>query len=63
MFEIRGKNKVKLDEEIKDELEKVRKLSTEDLEKVFGGVAMGDTREEYSMNPEDINRSIYGALY
>ena len=54
MFEIRGKNKEKLDEEIKDELEKVRKLSTEDLAKVFGGIDMGDTREEYSMNPEDI---------
>lgn len=63
MFEIRGKNKEKLDEEIKDELEKVRKLSTEDLAKVFGGQEFGDTREEYSMNPEDINRSIYGALY
>ena len=63
MFEIRGKNKEKLDEEIKDELEKVRKLSTEDLAKVLGGIAMGDTREEYSMNPEDINRSIYGASF
>ncbi len=63
MFEIRGKNKEKLDEEIKDELEKVRKLSTEDLAKVFGGQEYGDTREEYSVNPEDINRSIYGALY
>lgn len=56
-----GKNdKEKLDEEIKNELEKIRKLSAEDLEEVFGG---GDTREEYSMNPEDINRSIYGVLY
>lgn len=63
MFEIRGKNKEKLDEEIKDELEKVRKLSTEDLEKVFGGQEFGDTREEYSMNPEDINRSIYGTSF
>lgn len=58
-----GKNdKEKLDEEIKNELEKIRKLSAEDLEQIYGGQA-GDTREEYSMNPEDINRSIYGALY
>ena len=61
MFEIRGKNKEELDEGIKDKLEKVRKLSTEDLAEVFGG--LGDTREEYSMNPEVINRSIYGVLY
>ena len=60
MLGFEKKAKEKLDEEIKKELEKIRKLSTEDLEEIFGG---GDTREEYSMNPEDINRSIYGALY
>lgn len=51
-----------LDEEIRNELEKIRKLSKEDIDRVNGG-ATGDTREEYSVNPEDINRSIYGALY
>ena len=51
-----------LDEEIRNELEKIRKLSIEDIDRVNGG-ATGDTREEYSVNPEDINRSIYGALY
>ena len=54
-----------LDTEIKTELEKVRRLSQEELEQVNGGKVplYGDTREEYSMDPEDISRSIYGALY
>ena len=40
-------------------------LTEEELAKVSGGTGQrcGDTREEYSMNPEDNNRSIYGALY
>ena len=63
MFGFGKKDKEKLDEEIKNELEKIRKLSVEDLEEIYGGMENGDTREEYSMNPEDINRSIYGALY
>lgn len=57
-------DKEKLDEKIKNELEKIRELSKEDLEKIYGGMGGGgDTREEFSMNPEDINRSIYGELY
>lgn len=58
----KDKDKETLDEEIRNELEKIRKLSKEDIDRVYGG-ATGDTREEYSVNPEDINRSIYGALY
>ena len=58
----KDKDKETLDEEIRNELEKIRKLSIEDIDRVNGGVT-GDTREEYSVNPEDMNRSIYGALY
>ena len=62
MFGFEKKDKEKLDEEIKNELEKIRKLSVEDLEEIYGGMENGDTREEYTTNQEDINRSIYGAL-
>lgn len=66
MFEFGKKDKETLDAEIKTELEKMYKLSKEDLEQISGGrieQTFGDTREEYSKDPEDINRSIYGALY
>ena len=62
MFGFEKKDKEKLDEEIRNELEKIRKLSAEDLEEIYGGMGNGDTREEYTTNQEDINRSIYGAL-
>ncbi len=62
MGDINERNK--LDEEIKRELEKIRKLTPEDLEKIYGGAeAGGDTRTEYSMDAEDINRSIFGARF
>ena len=64
MFTFGKKDKESLDAEIRRELEKTRRLTMEDLERVYGGMGVeGDTREEYSTNPEDINRSIYGALY
>ena len=65
MFEFEKKDKAALDAEIRAALEKIRTLSEEELTQVNGGKVplFGDTREEYSMNPEDINRSIYGALY
>ena len=65
MFEFGKKDKEALDAEIKTELEKMYELSKEDLEQISGGKApaFGDTREEYSMDPKDINRSIYGALF
>ena len=53
--------KEKTDDEIREELLKSFELSDEKLEKVAGGA--GDTREIYSMNEEDINRSIFGSLY
>ena len=64
MFKFGKADKGSLDADIKAELEKLRKLSAEDLKRVYGG-GVGDTRKEgeYSMNSEDINRSIYGALY
>ena len=49
----------------KEELMKMVNLSAEDMEKVAGGGrygADGDTREVYSMNEEDINKSIFGDL-
>ena len=63
--------KEKTDEEIREELLKSFELSDEKLEKVAGGEwcwtntggLNGDTREVYSMNQEDINRSIFGSLY
>ena len=65
MFEFGKKDKEALDEEIKTELNIIRKLTQEELGQINGGTVplYGDTREEYSTNPEDINRSIYGALY
>ena len=65
MFEFEKKDKAALDAEIRAELEKIRKLSEEELAQIYGGKVplFGDTREEYSTDPEDINRSIYGALY
>ena len=59
------------DEEIREELLKSFELSDESLEKVAGGRYLtpeeeetgGDTREVYSMNQEDINRSIFGELF
>ena len=65
MFEFEEKDKAALDAEIRAELEKIRKLSEEELAQIYGGQVplFGDTREEYSTDPEDINRSIYGALY
>ena len=48
------------DEEIREELEEAIELSDEDLKMVVGGE--GDTREYYSMNAEDIDRSIFGSL-
>ena len=65
MFEFGKKDKESLDAEIRAELEKIRNLSEEELAQIYGGVEiiLGDTREEYSTEPEDINRSIYGALY
>ena len=53
------------DEEIREELEEAIELSDEDLKMVVGGKVpgfFGDTREYYSMNAEDINRSIFGSL-
>ena len=63
MFNKKEKN----DEEIREELEEAIELSDDDLEKVTGGWDVynggsGDTREYYSMNAEDINRSIFGSL-
>ena len=49
------------DEEIREELEEAIELSDEDLKMVVGGE--GDTREYYSMNAEDIDRSIFGSLF
>ncbi len=67
MSEFGKKDKESLDAEIRAELEKIRTLREEELKRVYGGKhithSFGDTREEYSMNPEEINRSIYGALY
>ena len=65
MFEFEKKDKAALDAEIRAELEKIRKLSAEELAQIYGGntYSLGDTREEYSTDPEDINRSIYGALF
>ena len=57
MFNKKEKN----DEEIREELEEAIELSDDDLEKVVGGA--GDTREYYSMNAEDIDRSIFGSLF
>ena len=57
MFNKKEKN----DEEIREELEEAIELSDDDLEKVVGGQT-GDTREYYSMNAEDIDRSIFGSL-
>ena len=64
MFNFGKTDKGNLDANITAELEKLRKLSAEELKRVYGG-SNGDTRKEgeYSMNSEDINRSIYGALY
>ena len=63
MFRLGKNDKESLDAEIRCELEKIRKLSVEELGQVYGGkTRYGDTREEYSTDPEDINRSIYGAL-
>ena len=64
MFNFGKTDKGNLDANITAELEKLRKLSAEELKQVYGG-SNGDTRKEgeYSMNSEDINRSIYGALY
>ena len=60
------------DEEIREELLEAVELSDELLEKVAGGNWRedaeryrnkgGDTREYYSMNAEDIDRSIFGSL-
>ena len=53
------------DEEIREELLEAIELSDEDLKMVVGGkvpIASGDTREYYSMNAEDIDRSIFGSL-
>ena len=64
------------DDEIREELSEAVELSDESLEKVAGGWtpeeiarlveryndACGDTREYYSMNAEDIDRSIFGSL-
>ena len=63
MFNKKEKN----DEEIREELLEAVELSDEDLEKVTGGWGGGnggggDTREVYSMNEEDINKSIFGSL-
>ncbi len=65
MFDFGKKDKEARDAEIRSELEKMRRLSQKELEQVNGGTVplYGDTREEYSVDPEDINRSIYGALY
>ena len=54
-----------LKKEIETLNQKLAELTEEELTQVNGGKVplFGDTREEYSMNPEDINRSIYGALY
>ena len=57
MFNKKEKN----DEEIREELLEAVELSDEDLKMVVGGD--GDTREYYSMNAEDINRSIFGSLF
>ena len=65
MFNKKEKN----DEEIREELEEAIELSDESLEKVVGGWCWfnvvgsdGDTRESYSVNAEDIDRSIFGSL-
>ena len=61
--------KEKTDDEIREELSEAVELSDESLEKVAGGLREGrkgvggDTREVYSMNQEDINKSIFGSLY
>ena len=57
MFNKKEKN----DEEIREELLEAIELSDEDLKMVVGGKD-GDTREYYSMNAEDIDRSIFGSL-
>ena len=61
------------DDKIREELSEAVELSDESLEKVVGGNwredaersrnKEGDTREVYSMNEEDINKSIFGSLY
>ena len=53
-------NTSKIDNEIKAELERIRKLSDNDLRKIYGGMGHGDTREKFSMNADEISRSIFG---
>ena len=64
--------KEKTDDEIREELLKSFELSDESLEKVAGGRYFtpeeeeetgGDTREVYSTNEDDINKSIFGELF
>ena len=58
--------KEKTDDEIREELSEAVELSDEDLAKIAGGCIYyggGDTREVYSLNEEDINRSIFGDLF
>ena len=48
-------------EELQDILKDVRELSMEELESVVGGVGSeGDDREFFTMDPAEINTSIFG---
>ena len=51
-------------EELQDILAGVKKLSMEELASVVGGAPEGgDDRESYSMDMNEINRSIFGAKF
>ena len=48
-------------EELHDILASVKELSTEELESVVGGD--GDDREYFTMDPTEINTSIFGTKF
>ena len=48
-------------EELNDILAGVKELSTEELESVVGGY--GDDREFFTMDPAEINTSIFGTKF
>ncbi len=49
-------------EELQDILAGVKELSKEELELVAGG-ACGDDRESFTMDPAEINTSIFGTRF
>ena len=49
-------------EELNDILKSVKELSEEEQKSVVGGAA-GDDREFFTMDPEEINTSIFGTKF